>query len=401
MIKNKKTKKINDSLPYNNKYSKMKHTSTISLCLAMALFLFSCGNKNQSLPPSPPAVVETAVVGTGQAAYYEDYPATVTALNEVELRPQVTGYITGIHFQDGQQVSKGQLLYTIDQQAYEAGVSQAQANLAVAKANLNKAQKDADRYIALDKKDAIAKQILDHAMADLESAKMQVKAAEANVRNVQTNLKYANIYAPFNGTIGISLVKLGAAVSPGSTLLNTISSNNPVAVDFFLDQKSIGRLYEIQKKGTTLQDSIFTIQLPDGTRYPFAGKISSIDRAVDARTGTIRVRLAFENKDNQLRPGMSATLKVYHKEANDVIIIPYKAVTEQMGEYFVYEVTDSNTVTQVKLELGTRIENKVIVKDGLEVGQKIVVDGLQRIREGAKIQDSGTKADSTTNKPGN
>ncbi len=390
---------ISAPLPYENyyeqnKYTKMKRIISILALFTAAFLLFSCGNKKAEQPPMPPAAVETASVGTGEAAYHEDYPATVTALNEVELRPQVSGYITGIHFQDGQQVTKGQLLYSIDQQSYEANVSQAQANLAVAKANLNKTQKDAERYIELDKKDAVAKQVVDHALADLESAKMQVKAAEAGVRNVQTNLRYANIYAPFSGTIGISLVKLGAAVSPGTTLLNTISSNNPVAVDFFLDQKSIGRLYELQKKGTH-NDSTFSIQLADGTEYPFPGKISSVDRAVDPRTGTIRVRLSFENKENQLRPGMSATLKIYHSEGNQAIIIPYKAVTEQMGEYFVYRVTDSSTVTQVKLKLGARMKDQVIVEEGLEAGQKIVVEGLQRVREGAKIQDSDSRGQAT------
>ncbi len=165
----------------------MKNRSLIPVyLLTTAVALASCGgNKNAQPPAMPPAAVEVATVNEGAASYHENYPGTVTALNEVELRPQVSGYITGIHFQDGQHVNKGQLLYTIDQQTYQAGVSQAQANLAVSKANLVKAQKDADRYIALDKKDAIAKQVLDHALADLESAKMQVRAAEAGVKGVR------------------------------------------------------------------------------------------------------------------------------------------------------------------------------------------------------------------------
>jgi len=385
---------------------KDKNTSMTRIAFALALFtgstllLASCGGKNSAPPPPPPAVVGVEQVGYGDVSYHESYPATITAAEEVELRPQVSGYITGIHFRDGQRVQKGQLLYSIDQQAYQAGVSEAQARLAVAKANLTRAQKDADRYIELDKKNAIAKQMLDHAMADLESARMQVKAAEAGVQSVQTNLKYANIYAPFSGTIGISLVKLGASVSPGATLLNTISTDDPINVDFFLDQKDLGRFLALQQSGNIVKDSTFTIVLPDNSEYQFAGRVASIDRAVDARTGTIRVRLAFDNRENQLRPGMSATVKVFHKGSDQSMVIPHKAVTEQMGEYFVYTVTDSSTVTQTKVKLGMQLKDKVAVLEGLEQGQKIVVDGLQRVREGAKIQEAPQEAGPGNAAPG-
>lgn len=366
-------------------------------CLSAAILYASCGPKNDTPPPPPPAAVEVETVTEGVASYHEQYPGTVTALNEVELRPQVSGYITGIHFKDGQHVSQGQVLYTIDPQAYQAGVSEAQANLAVAKANLNKAQKDADRYIALDKKDAIAKQVLDHSLADLESAKMQVKAFEAGVKSVQTNLRYSSIVAPFSGTIGISMVKLGASVSPGSTLLNTLSTDDPVAVDFFLDQKDLAGFHALQTAAGGNQDSTFSILLSDNSVYPSNGKIASIDRAVDPQTGTIRIRLAFPNADKTLRPGMSTTVRLFHANGNNAILIPNKAVTEQMGEFFVYTVTDSSTVTQTKIKLGTTIRDKVVVSEGLQSGQKIVTEGLQRVKEGAKIQTgSATPAQAAT-----
>lgn len=361
----------------------------IAICLSASILYTSCGSKSDAPPPPPPAAVEVETVSEGVASYHEEYPGTVTALNEVELRPQVSGYITGIHFKDGQHVNQGQLLYTIDPQAYQAGVSEAQANLAVAKANLNKAQKDADRYIALDKKDAIAKQVLDHSLADLESARMQVKAAEAGVKSVQTNLRYSSIVAPFSGTIGISMVKLGASVSPGSTLLNTISTDDPIAVDFFLDQKDLSTFNTLQTAAGNNQDSTFSILLPDNSIYASYGKVASIDRAVDAQTGTIRIRLAFPNADKTLRPGMSATVRLFHNNAQNAVLIPHKAVTEQMGEYFVYLVTDSSTVTQTKVKLGATIKDKVVVAEGLQTGQKIVTDGLQRVKEGAKIQTGG------------
>lgn len=360
-------------------------TRVSGFALVCTTTLISCGTK-EATPPPPPAVVTTIEVAEGDAQYYDAYPGTITALNEVELRPQVTGYITGIHFTDGQFVTKGQLLYTLDQQVYQANVASANAQIAVAKANLNKAQKDADRYKALDEKQAIAKQVLDHALADLESAKMQVKAAEAALSGTQTNLRYSKIVAPFSGTIGISMVKTGAAVSPGTTLLNTISTDNPIAVDFFLDQKDLINFQKI-KDNKASSDSVFTMLLPDGNIYPHTGTVASIDRAVDAATGTIRVRLAFDNNEKMLKPGMTASVRIKHREAAQTIVIPFKAVNEQMGEYFVYMVTDSSTVTQTRVALGAHIGDRVVIKEGLEKGRKIVIEGLQRVREGAKIQE--------------
>jgi len=192
--------------------------SPLLFLLAGSAFLASCGgdkNAQQQAPP-PPTAVSTVQVSKGSATYYDEFPATVTALLQVEIQPQVAGNITGIFFQDGQQVRKGQKLYTIDPQQYRAGYDQAVANLNVQKANLNRAQKDADRYNTLAQQDAVAKQLVDNANATLEAAKMQVEAAQASIQQVATNLKYTTIYAPLDGTIGISQVRLGAAVAPGS-----------------------------------------------------------------------------------------------------------------------------------------------------------------------------------------
>ncbi|HXO77282.1 MAG TPA: efflux RND transporter periplasmic adaptor subunit, partial [Puia sp.] len=199
------------------------------MSVVFSVSLTSCGSKPAPQAP-PPASVNVYTVATGNATYFDMYPATATPLNQVDIKPQVAGNIVGIYFKDGQQVKKGQKLYEIDQQQYAAAVNQAKANLAVAQANLAKSQQDADRYQELAKQDAIARQTLDHQIADLEAAKRQVEAAQANVASVQTNLNYSNIYAPFNGTIGISLVKIGTSVYP-QTLLNSVSTDDPMAVD--------------------------------------------------------------------------------------------------------------------------------------------------------------------------
>jgi membrane fusion protein (multidrug efflux system) len=369
-------------------FKMIKNYSAVLLIIVAA----SCSSKSsqqhmQQAPQAVPVTVET--VSTGEATYYNEYPATVTALNQVDLRPQVSGYITGIFFKDGSKVSKGQKLYSIDQQQYEANYQQAQANLAVQQTNLVKAQKDADRYHQLEKQDAIAKQQVDYADAALAAAQKQVEAAEANVRAVQTAVRYSTIYAPFDGTIGISQVKMGSPVTSGQTVLNTISSDNPIAVDFSIDQNLLYRFTQLQDKAGKGTDSTFRLAFGnDVYRYP--GKIYLIDRAVNPQTGTIIVRLIFPNEKSLLKVGMTGTIRVMNR-TNNAVLIPYKAVTEQLGEFFVYLVGDSNKVSQRKIALGQQIGTNVIVRDSLRAGETVVVEGVQNLREGAKV-----KIDSTT-----
>jgi RND family efflux transporter MFP subunit len=365
-----------------------KHISKrvfISAIASLCILLIFCGDPQSTAPKTPPPVpIAVYTVQPGNATFYNQYPATISSLNEVQIRPQVSGYITGLYFKDGQFVSKGMKLYTIDQQQYQAGVDQSLANLNVAKANLAKAQQDADRYNELAKKDAIAKQVVDHAMADLQSAKMQVAAAQANVRNVQTGLRYSTIFAPLSGTIGISQVKLGASVTPGVTILNTISSDDPIAADVSVDEKQIGKFIQLQQSGSKTSDSTFQLLLPDGSLYPEAGQIYLIDRAVDPQTGTIKTRLTFPNKHKLLKPGMTVNLRIKNNGVNQ-LLIPNKAVTEQMGEYFVF-VLNGDKVSQRKIMTGERIGDKIMVKQGLETNEQIATEGVQKLKDGAVVK---------------
>ena len=340
----------------------------------------------------PPAAVSAEIVKKGKAMYYDQYPATVAALNQDDLHAEVTGYITGIYFKDGQRVKKGQRLYDIDRRQYEANLDQAVANLNVAKANLARAQQDADRYAELLKQDAVARQVYDHAMSDLQSAKMQVEAAQSNVRNVQTTVNYSSIDAPFDGTIGLSQVKLGTLVTANQTLLNTISSDDPMAVDIAVDQKEISRFIQLQNNLSAKNDSIFVLQLPGSFTYPQTGRISLIDRAVDPQTGTIKTRLVFPNPQSFLKPGMNVNVRIKNNAADSsMVLIPYKAVTEQMGEYFVFVVNDSSQAIQQKLSLGPRINDKVVVRQGLNEGDKIITEGFQRLRDSSKVNVTMSK----------
>jgi RND family efflux transporter MFP subunit len=355
------------------------------LFFAVSALLSSCSvNKAAEQKGPPPIPVAAVEVRFGNATYHDEYPATVVALNQVDLRAEVSGYVTDISVQDGQRVAKGMKLYAIDQRQYQAAYDQALANLNVAKSNLARTKQDADRYADLAKNDAVARQTLEHAQADLESSKMQVAAAEAAVKSVETNLRYSIITAPFDGTIGISLVKLGSAVTTGQTVLNTVSSDDPIAVDCAVDEKQISRFSALLQSVSKGKDSTFTIVLPDQSVYPFPGRLSFLDRAVDSQTGTIRIRIILPNPNRTLKAGLTCDLRVRTTSASATLLIPYKAVTEQMGEYFVF-VAKENRVTQRRVNLGMNIDDMIVVNSGLQPGDQIVVEGMQRLRENSIV----------------
>jgi membrane fusion protein (multidrug efflux system) len=374
-------------------YSKFKYPA-----LVIALGFIACKAKvsTQAGPP-PPVSVSVITVKDTVAGSYDEYPATVAALNEVKLTAQVSGYITGVYFKDGDKVSKGERLYTIDQQVYGANLQQAIANLQVQQTNLLKAQKDADRYHELQKHDAIATQQVDYADAALDAARKQVAAAQANVNAVRANVGFAVIRAPFSGTIGISQVKAGTAVVAGQTVLNTVSTDDPVAVDINVNQNDIFRFLKLQQQKQDKFDTTFTLYF-GGDRYDFPGKIYLIDRAVDQQTGTIKARLLFPNQRGMLKPGMNATVRVATNNRFPSIVIPYKAVTEQLGENFTYVVGDSNKVRQQKVELGPQLGGGVVITSGLQPGDRVVVEGVQNLHQGSVITTGGAPSQAPSQK---
>lgn len=361
--------------------------------LSVAL-LASCGKKEEK-PQTPAAVaVATYKVQRGEAVSYTEYPATVTPLKVVEVRAMASGYVTGVYFQDGQNVRKGQKLYQIDQQQIQASVDQAQANLRVAEANERLAQKDAERYQELDRNEAIAKQVLDNALARLETAKLQVQAARASVQQSRSGLKYTSVFAPISGTIGISQVQLGALVMSNQTLLNTLSTDDPMAVDFGVDQKEIVRFTQLLQQKTNPRDSTFQLTLPDGSTYPLSGRIELLDRAVDAQTGTIKTRLVFPNKNGLLKAGMTVNVRVKtNGSSRNSLLIPKKALVEQMGEYFVY-VVQGDSVIQKNVQTGADIRDQIVIREGLEENTEIVTEGIQKLINGAKITKGGAELQS-------
>jgi RND family efflux transporter MFP subunit len=362
--------------------------------------------KKKQPPVSPEVPVNLMTLKAKRVLYYDKYPSTTQALSQVNLLPQVTGAITAIFFKEGTHVEKGQKLYEIDERIYQAAYDQAVANLKVSQGTMVQSQQDADRYEYLNKYNAVAKQLYDHAVITLENSKATVKASEQAVKTAKTNLNYAVVYAPFTGTIGFSQVKLGDVVNPGTTILNTISTDNPMAVDFIINEKNLPFFEKLQSNKKNV-DSLFTILLPDNSLYSFDGKISVIDRAVDSQTGSIRVRLVFDNPKGILRVGMSCVVRVHNQETMPVLLAPSKAVVEQMGEYFIFTAKDSVInvskdslaknpkadvsgkpklfAHQKKVQVGQTIGPNVIIASGVNEGERIVTDGVQTLHDGSPL----------------
>ncbi len=376
----------------------------LNTIIVSCLIVSAC--KKKQPPVNPEVPVNLSTLQAKRVLYYDNYPSTTQALSQVNLLPQITGAVTGIFFKEGTRVEKGQKLYEIDRRVYQAAFDQAVANLKVSQGNLVQAQQDADRYEYLNKYNAVAKQLYDHAIITLENAKNTVKASDQAVKTAKTNLNYTIVYAPFTGTIGFSQVKLGDVVNPGSTILNTISTDNPMAVDFIINEKNLPFFEKLQTEKKQV-DSLFTILLPDNSLYSSTGRISVIDRAVDSQTGSIRVRLVFDNPKGILRVGMSCVVRVHNQETTPQMLLPNKAVVEQMGEYFVFVAKDSVIrvskdslkknpqadtsqkpkllAIQKKVQVGQTIGPNVIIKSGVKEGEKIVIDGVQTLHDGSQI----------------
>ncbi|MES2276890.1 MAG: efflux RND transporter periplasmic adaptor subunit [Bacteroidota bacterium] len=390
----------------------MKKTNIYLIAPLAALALASCSGKSdkQAAAPPPSTQVNVATAQQGNAVYYDQYQGTVVAVNSVELRSQVGGFITNIFIKDGDVVQKGQSLYEIDRRKYQAAYDQAAANVSSAQANLVKAQKDIDRYNMLLKADAVARQTVDNAAATFETAKSQVAVAKAALSSAATDLSYSIIKAPFSGRIGISLVKLGTQVVSGTTLLNTISAENPMAVDIVVNEQDIARFYDLQKHNT---DTTFRLKLSNDSLYNKPGRILAIDRGVNNQTGTVKVRVQFDNPNDVLKDGMSAQLKVLNSKSGDRVIIPYKAVTEQMGEFFVFVTLDTTMRSKVdstkmerdtialqkKVALGPRLNDNVVIMNGIKHGDQVITDGFQRLRDSGKVSLGAPKPAGAAGKP--
>ncbi len=367
----------------------MKHClQRASFFIFCVFILSSCGKKEAVTAPPPPDVKVAVVLQKTVPIYVENVGETVGAA-DVEIRARVEGFLETVDFQEGTFVKKGQLLYTIDPQPLRAALAQARGRRAEAQAQLAKADQDVARYKPLVEKNAISREEYDTAVSAQLAASASVDAAKASEKDAELNLGYTNVYSPIDGLVGKTQVKPGNLVGRGeNTLLTVISNIDSIHVRSNVSERDYLRL--ARAKGAVPQSKdktpdSFELVLADGTVHNYKGRLVYADRAVDPETGTLAIEASFPNPDHVLRPGQYARLRAAIDEKKDAILVPQVAVQELQGTYSVAVVGSDNKVTLRPVQASDRIGSLWVIDSGLKPGEKIVVEGLQKVRDGVTV----------------
>ncbi|MCH5237210.1 MAG: efflux RND transporter periplasmic adaptor subunit [Muribaculaceae bacterium] len=353
--------------------------NAVALLIATGLIsLASCGDKNNSQQIQQAPALSVLTVSESDATLDTSYPTTLEGENDVEIRPQVSGFLTKVHVDDGQRVTKGQVLFTIDQVQLQAAVEQAQAAVAVAQANVNTAQTNADNNKILLDKNIISASAYQTSLDALNAAKAQLNQAQAALTSARKNLSFTTVTAPVSGIVGSIPFKEGTLVSP-STLLTILSNNKDMQAYFSLNEKTI---LDLTNNGTrTLKEAAdslpeVSLQLATGAIYPYKGKITSISGVIDPATGSAQAKAIFPNPDGMLHSGNTGNIlmPVTH---TGTIEIPQNATFEVQDMKFVYVVGDSAKVHTRPITVAAQNDGKkYIVTSGLKPGDVIVTEGV-------------------------
>jgi membrane fusion protein (multidrug efflux system) len=329
---------------------------------------------------------------------YIELVGSTLGSEDVEIRSRVEGYLVSINFTEGSLVRKGQLLYKIDPQPFLVAIDQAKANLATAQAGLEKTNNDVARYKPLFEKQAVSKQELDNALSAQQAAKAQVDAHKAAVAQAQLDLGYTNITSPVDGVIGTTQKKVGSLVGRGETVLNTVSQLNPILFRCAIAEAEYLRL---ARRGADRDKSLekkFGVELilADGTVFPHKGRLDVIERAVDPTTGTLTGQFRFPNPENILRPGQYGKARFVTDVKEGAVLVPQLAVQEIQGLYSIMVVKPDSTVEQRMVKAGERVDNLWIIDSGLKPGEKVIVEGLQKVKPGVQVSAKTIKPEEAT-----
>jgi membrane fusion protein, multidrug efflux system len=390
----------------------------------------------------PPPTVVIAEVQRKTVPIYSEFVGQTKADDTVELRARVEGVLQKVHFREGARVGKGQLLFTIDKRPFEAAlqsaralqakaesdlaqarqrtdVLQAQAELADALATLSKADQDVSRLTPLAKEKAVTEQDLDAAVAAQKSANAIVESRRANLKNLEAAVKYTieraeaevsaskarvtqatlelsycDIYSPMNGIIGFLQVDEGNLVGRGdATLLATVSRSDPLLVDFNLSEIEYLKLTdrETANKGANSKFA-FDLILSDDSRHPYPGTFRVLDRTVDPQTGTLKVEASFQNPDSYLRPGQFARIRVAVAQIENAVLVPQRAIQEIQGAKTVLVVDAQNKASVRTITVGDKADSDVVVLQGLNGGERVIVEGMQKVRPGSEVKPTTASA---------
>jgi len=408
---------------------------SLSVLLAIAA---GCSRTSGATAPPPPLQVQVAPVQQRDVPVYKEWIGTLDGLVNADIKAEVSGYLVQQAYTEGTFVKKGQLLFQIDPRPFQAALDQAQGHLAqsqgqleqaraqlaqaeagvaVAEANQRRVQLDVDRYIPLAKAEAITQQDLDNATQNNMAAKAQLQEAQARVatskaqitasmaaveadkaavETARINLGFTRLTSPIDGIPGIAQLQVGALVSPASGAITTVSTVDPIKVYFTVSEQEYieytRRFPTAEERQANIRTLELQLILADGSTYPHTGKFDFADRQVDVRTGAIRLAGLFPNPGNSLRPGQYGRVRTATQVQQGALLVPQQAVFDLQGTHQVAVVDDTNKVAIRAVTLGDTVGHQWIVRDGVKPGERVIVEGLQKVRTGMIVDPKPAEA---------
>src|SRR5437016_637881 len=364
----------------------------LPLALGMTLVLFAgCSRPNAQQSPPPPTVT-VAPPERRDVIEWEEFTGRTEAVESVEVRPRVSGYIREVRFQSGQSVRKGDVLFVIDPRWHQAEFDRRQAEFDQAKVRLENAKREADRTPQLLASKAISTEESDARQARYQEAKAALLAAQAALDSAKLDLEYTQVRAPIDGRVSRALLTEGnyvSGVAGSTTLLTTIVSVDPIYVYADIDENSLLKFNGLSQSNKLETDSDGKIpvelQLADEREFPHRGYIESLDNRLDPNTGSILLRAVFPNPDGRIVPGLFARIRVPLSERRPAVLVDERAIGTDQAQKFVLTLTSTNTVAYQSVTLGPVIGGQRVIRSGLEGGEKMVVNGLQRVRPGRPV----------------
>jgi membrane fusion protein (multidrug efflux system) len=377
------------------------------LIISLLVTLNSC---SKEAPPAaaPLLPVKTTDVVQRDVPIYKEWVGQTIGAVDIELRARVAGWLQGVHFTEGSEVKKGALLYTIDQSELKQAVAEAEGKLAQARTLMVRARSDVNRYRPLAQAGAVSQRDLESAEAEYGARKGEVEAAQAALNVAKINFGYASVYAPINGLVGISLARVGDFVGrpPNPVILNTISSIDTIHVRFSISEAEYldlsNRLMSKGRPSLEERRGRFQMVLADGAVYPERGTVLFLQRQVDASTGTLQLEAAFPNPRRVVRPGQFARVRAIYEDLKGAIVVPGKAVFEIQGQFAVYVTVEGNKIEFRRVKPGPMVGQLRVIEEGLRAGEKVVVEGVQRLRPDMVVAPTFIPLDSllTAGQPG-
>ena len=364
----------------------MRSSIAIATLCVSALLLSGCshGEAAQAAAAAPPRVTVAQVVSR-PITEFEEFTARFEAVERVQIKPRVSGYISSINFTQGREVKKGELLVEIDPRPYEADLKRAKAQLALARSAQELAKSERDRAVKLLSLHAISREEYDTRVAGTEQASATVDAAAAAVDSSALNLEFTRVTAPISGIVGRAEITAGNLVTGGETLLTTLVSIDPIYVSFDGDEQAYLKYLQLGRTSKSNDRQPLFVGLADDTGYPHQGVMVFVNNEIDGATGTVRARGSLENPDHRFLPGMFARVKLPGATAHQALLINDSAVGTDQSAKYVLVVGADNRAEYRPIKLGPVVDGLRVVREGLSASDTIVVNGLQRVRAGALV----------------